>query len=65
MLFDSAKVSEAFVIAHSSYCLPGISARLASDYTLTKLNCLTSWGYGLVVALFTLSPEPHGAEPKT
>ena len=36
-----------------------------SDYTLTKLNHLTPRGYGLVVALFTLSPESHEAGPKT
>ena len=36
-----------------------------SDYTLTKLNRFTPQGYGLDVALFTLSPRPHGLGPKT
>ncbi len=36
-----------------------------SVYTLTKLNHFTPECYGLDIALFTLSPRPHGLGLKT
>ena len=66
MLFDSAKVSEVLAIsAPLLIAFPAFRPGRPSDYTLTKLNRLTPRGYGLVVALFTLSPTAHAARPKT
>ena len=66
MLFDSAEVSGVLaVIAPLLIAFPEFRPGRPSDYTLTKLNRFTPQGYGLDVALFTLSPRPHGLGPKT
>ncbi len=66
MLFDSAEVSGALAVnAPLLVAFPAFRPGRPSVYTLTKLNRFTPQGYGLDVALFTLSPRPHGLGPKT
>jgi len=66
MLYDSAEVSGALAVnVPLLVAFPEFRPGRPSDYTLTKLNRFTPEGYGLDIALFTLSPRPHGLGPKT
>ena len=66
MLYDSAEVSGALAVnAPLLVAFPAFRPGRPSVYTLTKLNRFTPEGYGLDIALFTLSPRPHGLGPKT
>ncbi len=66
LLFDSAEVSGALAVtAPLLVAFPAFRPGRPSDYTLTKLNRFTPQGYGLDVALFTLSPRPHDLGSKT
>ena len=66
MLSDSAEVSGALAYtAPLLVAFPDFRPGRPSDYTLTKLNRFTPQGYGLDVALFTLSLGPQGLRPKT
>ena len=66
MLSDSTEVSGALAVnAPLLVAFPNFRPGRPSDYTLTKLNRFTPQGYGLDVALFTLSPRPRGLRPNT
>ena len=66
MLYDSAEVSGALAMnAPRRVAFPDFRPGRPSDDTLTKLNHFTPEGYGLDIALFTLSLRPHGLGPKT
>ena len=66
MLYDSAEVSGALAVnVPLLVAFPEFRPGRPSDYTLTKLNRFTPQGYGLDVALFTLSTRPHGRALKT
>ena len=66
MLYDSAEVSGALAVnAPLLVAFPDFLPGRPSVYTLTKLHRFTPEGYGMDIALFTLSPRPHGLGPKT
>ena len=67
-LYDSVEVSGALALnvpLRVAVAFPAFRPGRPSDYTLTKLHRFTPEGYGLDIALFSLSPRPHGLGPKT